>query len=97
MVQWTFLLCPGAELRAHLEEQAQAIAARIARALTSATRSTDARCATLPSARRAVAPGLYVYANERRGLGIAPNPGHKPNYDDLDIVGRVYGDRMPEP
>ena len=51
----------------------------------------------VPDPRRAVAPGLYVYANERRGLGIAPNPGHKPNYDDLDIVGRVYGDRMPEP
>ena len=51
----------------------------------------------VPDPPRAVPPNLFVYESEQRGQGIAPRPGHTPSYDDRETVGRVYGNRMPEP
>ena len=44
---------------------------------------------------RPIAREVPVYASERQGMGIAPQPGRMPSYDDSATVERVYGDRMP--
>ena len=44
---------------------------------------------------RPVVPELAVFASEREGKGIAPQPGRIPSYDDHETVHKVYGQRMP--